>query len=900
MTDQLIQALEAYTQGRYEEAMKQFAYLASENSKDPQMRILLGAAYREAGYLDAARIQFQEVLRLADDPKLADCARASLAQLENGSIQQASPAQAETVSPARLEPERLTPVLLQSVIDAVTVPPSQVTPSSVLPSNVLPSQVLPSRRSTPSLRTSLSQSERVARQDLEGEAELAALGLAVNQMADQLQGLLRKREVEAERARLLVAVSSRIRESLDPADIGQTAVNEAREILRTDRVVLCQFDPQWRGTVVAESVERHWPSALGGEILAPQDREQRLAYERGQVSAVENIFEAGLGVAQLRALEPFEVKANLVVPVLGEGRLYGLLIAHQCSGPRAWKDLEIDFFKQVAQQVGFALGQANLLQQVEQARQGESKRAQAFANMTLKILQSLNLDDILDAAVNEIQNALNTERVFVYRFEPDWSGTVVAEVVAPGWPSCLSFHLSDTYFTESDEGVKLYRNGRIFPIHDIYSAGIAECHVKFYEQLSIRANLIVPVVLRGQLLGLICAQQCSGPRTWLENEINWLQQAAIQIGVALEQADLLEQVGQARRTAETVSQEQRQQKEALQRQLVELLSDIEAAAQGDLSVRAEVTGEDIGTVADFFNAIIESLRQIVTQVKQATAQVNSSLGANEVAIRQLADEALQQAEQTTRTLDSVEQMTASIQSVAQSARQAAEVARAASSTAQAGGVAMDNTVRSILNLRETVAETAKKVKRLGESSQQISKVVSLIKEIALQTNLLSINASIEAARAGEEGRGFAVVAEEVGGLAARSVTATKEIEQIVENIQLETSEVVKAMELGTVQVVEGTRRVEDAKQSLGQILDVSYQIDQLVQSISGATVSQAQSSQAVTQLMQQIAQVSQRTSTASRQVSHSLRQTVQVAQQLQASVDVFKVEPDTNAISVSQ
>lgn len=202
---------------------------------------------------------------------------------------------------------------------------------------------------------------------------------------------------------------------------------------------------------------------------------------------------------------------------------------------------------------------------------------------------------------------------------------------------------------------------------------------------------------------------------------------------------------------------------------------------------------------------------------------------------------------------------------------------------------MDRTVQSILSLRETVAQTANKVKRLGESSQQITKVVTLIHQIALQTNVLAINASIEAARAGEEGRGFAVVAEEVGELAAKSAAATKEIEQVVENIQIETSEVVRAMELGTNQVIEGTYLVEDTKKSLGQILDISREIDQLVQSISSATVNQAQTSQAVTHLMKDIAKVSERTSDSARHVSSSLEQTVEVAQQLQASVGAFKV-----------
>ena len=202
---------------------------------------------------------------------------------------------------------------------------------------------------------------------------------------------------------------------------------------------------------------------------------------------------------------------------------------------------------------------------------------------------------------------------------------------------------------------------------------------------------------------------------------------------------------------------------------------------------------------------------------------------------------------------------------------------------------MDRTVESIVDLRDTVTEAATQVKLLGVSTQQISKVVSLINQIALQTNVLAINASIEASRAGEAGRGFTVVAEEIGQLASKSAAATKEIEQIVESIQQETNKVVRSMELGNNQVNEGANFVEDSKQSLGRILEESHQIYQLVQSISSATVSQAQTAQAVTNLMKEIATASEGTSEYSRQISNSLERTVEVAQQLQVSVGTFKV-----------
>ncbi|WP_017325940.1 methyl-accepting chemotaxis protein [Synechococcus sp. PCC 7336] len=223
------------------------------------------------------------------------------------------------------------------------------------------------------------------------------------------------------------------------------------------------------------------------------------------------------------------------------------------------------------------------------------------------------------------------------------------------------------------------------------------------------------------------------------------------------------------------------------------------------------------------------------------------------------------------------------------------VSKLASQTADEGGEAMDRTVDSIMTLRETVAGTAKKVKRLGEASQRISKVVVLINEIALKTNLLAVNASIEAARAGAEGQGFAVVAEQVGALADQSATATKEIEQIVEAIQIETGEVVDAMETGTAQVVEGTKLVENAKDSLERIQEVSRQIDALLQSISTETISQAETSKAVSALMQAIAKTSEVTSQSSRQVSESLQETVQISEELAGVVGTFKVGEQTTS-----
>ncbi|MBE9009779.1 GAF domain-containing protein [Pseudanabaenaceae cyanobacterium LEGE 13415] len=522
------------------------------------------------------------------------------------------------------------------------------------------------------------------------------------------------------------------------------------------------------------------------------------------------------------------------------------------------------------------------------AQQTESAdRARLLSQIVVKIRRSLSPDDIFTASVDEIRDFMKVDRVVIYRFAPDYqSGTITTESIAPGWTKSLGKIINDPMEASL---VDRYRDGRVWSMDDLRKTSLTHCHCEILERLEVQANIVAPILQNKELIGLLCAHQCSSPRQWKAEEIDFFGQLAAQVGYALDQASLLQQTEEARKAAEQLSEERQQQKEELQMQLIDLLSDVEGAVDGDLTVRADVTAGEIGTVADFFNSIVESLRQIVTQVKSAAIQVNDSLNTDEHAIRQLSEEAVKQADETSRTLNSVQHMVRSIQTVSHSAQQAASVAREASSTAEAGGIAMELTVQNILGLRDTIGETAKKVKRLGESSQQISKVVSLINQIAMQTNLLAINAGIEAARADEGSQGFAVVAEEVGELAARSAAATREIEQIVATIQRETSEVVEAMEQGTSQVVEGTRLVDNAKQSLEQILLVSRRIDDLVQSISDATVTQVQTSDAVTQLMQDIVEAAGRTSAASLDVSRSLKQTVGVAKELEESVGAFKV-----------
>ncbi|WP_055075745.1 methyl-accepting chemotaxis protein [Pseudanabaena sp. 'Roaring Creek'] len=346
---------------------------------------------------------------------------------------------------------------------------------------------------------------------------------------------------------------------------------------------------------------------------------------------------------------------------------------------------------------------------------------------------------------------------------------------------------------------------------------------------------------------------------------------------------------EARTEADERAEQQRKEKEFLQRRALELLMEVDPVSRGDLTIRANVTADEVGTIADSYNAIIRNLRKLVIEVQGASQSVTKTATNSEQSVRSVSTEAIKQSESINSALQEVKIMAESSRGVESRAQQAEQSMQITVNVLQEGDEAMNRTVEGISEIRETVSETAKKVKRLGETSQKISRIVNLISNFAAQTNLLALNAAIEAARAGEEGRGFSVVAEEVRDLAEQSASSTAEIEQLVEEIQAQTNEVVTAMETGTEQVVAGTKLVQNARDKLTQISMVSKQVNSIVREIAIAANNQTKTTDHMGATMQDIATIAEDTSKQSEDVARSFAELLQVAQDLQVSVSQFKV-----------
>jgi twitching motility protein PilJ len=346
-----------------------------------------------------------------------------------------------------------------------------------------------------------------------------------------------------------------------------------------------------------------------------------------------------------------------------------------------------------------------------------------------------------------------------------------------------------------------------------------------------------------------------------------------------------EYIGEIHRRAELVEYSNSRNQSAILR----LMNELGDLADGDLTVRATVSEDITGAIADSLNYTTEEFRKLVARITAAAEQMGKATKDAEAISSGLLDATQTQAREIQGAGEAVQLMAQSIKEVDSSAAQSADVARRTLAATEQGARAVRNTISGMDDIREQIQETSKRIKRLGESSQEIGEIVDLISDITEQTNVLALNAAIQAASAGEAGRGFSVVAEEVQRLAERSAEATKQIGALVKTIQGDTHDAVAAMEKSTLGVVEGAKLSDEAGQSLREIEKVSNELATLINSISTSTQVQADMASEVANTMQDILKITVQTTEGTRLTANSIAQLTSLASDLRGSVAGFKL-----------
>lgn len=346
---------------------------------------------------------------------------------------------------------------------------------------------------------------------------------------------------------------------------------------------------------------------------------------------------------------------------------------------------------------------------------------------------------------------------------------------------------------------------------------------------------------------------------------------------------------QQKGVAERLEQEAKRTNDQNQSAILRLMNELQEVADGDLTVQATVSEDITGAIADSVNYTVEELRNLVARINSTAELVNEASSKAQMIASSLQAASDQQSREIRDTGEAVLRMAQQINEVSARASESVDVARRSMGASQEGARAVQNAIAGMNGIRDQIQETAKRIKRLGESSQEIGEIVELISDITEQTNVLALNAAIQAASAGEAGRGFTVVAEEVQRLAERSGEATKQISALIRTIQTDTQDAVAAMERSTQGVVAGTKLSDEAGRALGDIGKVSTQLADLIEDFSSTTSKQAASAGTVAQSIQRILLVTEQTSEGTLQTAGSIRQLSELAQELKSSVSRFKV-----------
>jgi GAF domain-containing protein len=368
-----------------------------------------------------------------------------------------------------------------------------------------------------------------------------AVARLTRQFVEKPEPTLEIESLTIAKGEILKAIALRLRQCVYIEDLLRTSVIEVRRVIKSDRVLIYSLNPaNWEGTVVAESVDAEYPQTLNLKIDDACFRTYHVEmYKQGRIRAINDIHkDPALNECHIRMLEQFGVKAGLIAPILRNDQLLGLLIAHQCRVSRVWQPGEIDLFAGLAIQIGLTIDQVNFIESQEQA----VEKAQLLREITLKLRESVSIEELLGVAVKEIRRAIKSDRVIIYSLDLDYhSKTVVGESVGSGWSPTLKLTIDDPCLDKVR--TNNYKYGYVRVVNNIYQEpSLNECHTKLLEQFGVKSKLVAPIINNNRLFGLLIVHQCHQPRNWDKSEIDLLAQLASQVGFALSQLRLFDKI----------------------------------------------------------------------------------------------------------------------------------------------------------------------------------------------------------------------------------------------------------------------------------------------------------------------------------------------------------------------
>ena len=599
----------------------------------------------------------------------------------------------------------------------------------------------------------------------------------------ETSNLLQQADIETKWTQYFTDTVKQIRQSLNREDVLKATVKEARRVLECERVVVYGLKSESEGMIIAESVNPRFIKSWGTTIKDPCFEAKYIEkYQNGRVKATNNIYEANLTPCYIKQLQKLEVKANLVAPILNEGKLLGLLVAHQCSQPRHWEQHEIRWFSQIAMQAGFALDNAKLLAETANLRlqsDTEAEWTQYFTNTVRLIRQSLNQEQIFQVSVKEVRRIFGCDRVVIYSLNENSQGVITAESVTARFTKALGTTINDPCFEA--KYIAKYQNGRVKATNNIYKANLTACYIEQLEKLQVKANLVAPILNQGKLLGLLVAHQCSQPRHWEQHEIRWFSQIAMQVGFALENAKVIEQ------NTQNISPSQQ---EELKQVVIDLLQDNQTSFK-DFSTKALHLSNSLSLSLNQIQEVFNAAKTMTTTAKLAERQVQRN------------DNLLQEERNNIKS-----------------------------------------TLESISVLQEAVTDAGSRVKVFNRNCQKLFDFIDhLTDNLDNQTNGQGMNTAIPESHLENGYKDYAIIhTGKVHMLKEQLFEVTAETQPLFTSVITRINDIVEIMEAGSKQISTVTKSLQATEQKLDYIVTVNTQVNKLVGNMIENSAHQAEHS----------------------------------------------------------